>query len=238
VINVGLPKYLRDCYLKEYDTTVKQAKEKYIVLEDTILYPNSGGQPHDEGSITKKNGEIYKVVYVGIFSGEISHEVDRLGLKQGDKVHLSLNWERRYTLMKMHTAAHVLSRILYEEAGATTSGNQLGLERSRIDFGLEKFEREKIPSWIRKANKYIEEGAEVDKSVMFTEEALKIPGFAGPSPHLIKDSETLRVVSIGYMDDQPCGGTHLDNISEIGEIAFVKAENKVRNNRRIYYTIR
>lgn len=238
MINLSLPKYVLDCYLKEYDTTVKQAKEKYIVLEDTIFYPDSGGQPHDEGTITKKDGEEYKVVYVGTFSGEISHEVDRFGLKQGDKVHLSLNWERRYTLMRMHTAAHILSRVLYEEAGANTSGNQLGLDRSRIDFTLEKFEREKIPYWIRKANKYIEVGAKVDKSVMFTEEAIKIPGFAGPSPHLVKDLETLRVVSIGNMDAQPCGGTHLDNISEIGEIVFVKAENKGRNNRRIYYTIR
>jgi misacylated tRNA(Ala) deacylase len=238
VINVSLPKYLLDCYLKEYETTVKQAKEKYIVLDDTIFYPNSGGQPHDEGTITKKDGEEFKIVYVGIFSGEISHEVDRLGLKQGDKVHLSLNWERRYTLMKMHTAAHVLSRVLYEEAGATTSGNQLGLDRSRVDFTLEKFERDKIPSWIDKANKYIEEEAEVDKSVMSMEDALKIPGFAGPSPHLVKDLESLRVVSIGNMDAQPCGGTHLDNLSEIGEIVFVKAENKGRNNRRIYYTIR
>jgi misacylated tRNA(Ala) deacylase len=238
VINVSLPKYVLDCYLKEYDTTVKKVKEKYVVLEDTIFYPNSGGQPHDEGTITKKNGEEYKVVYVGTFSGEISHEVDRLGLKQGDKVHLSLNWERRYTLMKMHTTAHILSRILYEEAGATTSGNQLGLERSRIDFTLKKFEREKIPYWIKKANKYIAEGAKVDKSMMFTEKAIKIPGFAGPSPHLVKDLETLRVVSIGDMGAQPCGGTHLDNINEIGEIVFIKAENKGRNNRRIYYTIR
>ena len=209
MINLSLPKYVLDCYLKEYDTTVKQAKEKYIVLEDTIFYPDSGGQPHDEGIITKKDGEEYKVVYVGTFSGEISHEVDRFGLKQGDKVHLSLNWERRYTLMRMHTAAHILSRVLYEEAGANTSGNQLGLDRSRIDFTLEKFEREKIPYWIRKANKYIEVGAKVDKSVMFTEEAIKILGFAGPSPHLVKNLETLRVVSIGNMDAQPCGGTHL-----------------------------
>jgi Ser-tRNA(Ala) deacylase AlaX len=57
VINVSLPKYLLDCYLKEYDTTLKQAKEKYLVLEDTIFYPNSGGQPHDEGTITNKDGE-------------------------------------------------------------------------------------------------------------------------------------------------------------------------------------
>lgn len=234
---MSLPKFMQDCYLKEFDTKVIQAKDRYIVLEDTIFYPDSGGQPHDEGTITREDGEEYKVFYVGKFSGEISHEVDRLGLKQGDIVHLSLNWERRYTLMKMHTAAHVLSRVLYEEAGANTSGNKLGVDRSRIDFTLDKFEREKIPDWIKRANKIIGEGAKVVKSEMPKEEANKIPGFADPSPHLIKDFEMLRVVSIGDMDAQPCGGTHLDDISEIGKIVFLKAENKGRNNRRIYYTI-
>jgi misacylated tRNA(Ala) deacylase len=230
-------KYMQDCYLREFDTRVKQAKEKYIVLEDTIFYPDSGGQPHDEGNITRKDGEKYKVVYVGKFSGEISHEVDRPGLKQGDEVHLSLDWERRYILMKMHTAAHVLSRVLYEEAGANTSGNQLGVDISRIDFTLDRFEREKIPDWIRKTNKIIAEGAKVVKSEMPKEEAAKIPGFADPSPHLLKDFEILRVVSIENMDAQPCGGTHLDDICEIGKIVFIKAENKGRNNRRIYYSI-
>jgi misacylated tRNA(Ala) deacylase len=237
-MELSLPKFILDCYLKEFDTRVKKAEEKYIVLEDTIFYPDSGGQPHDEGTFTTEEGEEYKVVYVGKFSGEISHELDRPGLKQGDEVHLKLNWERRYTLMRMHTAAHVLSRVLFEEVGANTSGNQLGVDRSRIDFTLDKFEREKISGWIKKANKYIAEGAEVQKSEMPIEEANKIPGFADPSPHLVKDFETLRVVRIGNMDAQPCGGTHLDDISEIGKIIFVKAENKGKNNRRIYYTLK
>ncbi len=237
MINLSLPKYLLDCYLNELDTNVKQANDKYIVLEDTIFYPNSGGQPHDEGSLTTEEGEEYKVVYVGKFSGEISHEVDKPGLKKGDRVHAKIDWDRRYRLMKMHTAAHVLSRVLYDEVGANTSGNQLGLDRSRIDFTLEKFDREKIPGWIEKSNKYIAEGAKVVKSEMPKEEAFKLPGFAGPSPHLMIDLEALRVVNIEDVDAQPCGGTHLDDISEIGRIIFVKAENKGKNNRRIYYTI-
>lgn len=234
---MGLPKYLMDCYCREYDTVVKGVKEKYVVLEDTIFYPDSGGQPHDEGTITKTD-EVYNVVYVGKFQGEISHEVDRPGLKQGDTVHLTLNWERRYTLMKMHTAAHVLSRVLYEETGANTSGNQLGVDRSRVDFTLETFSRDKIPGWVKKANMYIAVGGKVVKQEMAREDAEKIPGFADPSPHLVVPSDTLRVVCIGDIDAQPCGGTHLDDISEIGEILYLKAENKGKNNRRIYYTIR
>ena len=235
---------MEDCYLKEFDTIVKRADGKFVVLEDTIFYPNSGGQPHDEGTITTENGEEYKVVYVKKLPDPsdadqyaISHEVDRVGLKTGNKVHLKLNWERRYRLMRMHTAAHVLSRVIYEETGAHTSGNQLGLDKSRIDFTLEDFDKEKISDWIEKANEIIAKGARVIKSEMPREEALKIPGFAGPSPHLMKELGMLRVVNIEGLDAQPCGGTHLDDIKEIGKIIFVKAENKGKHNRRIYYTL-
>jgi misacylated tRNA(Ala) deacylase len=73
---------------------------------------------------------------------------------------------------------------------------------------------------------------------MHLEKANIMPGFAAPSPHLVKDSVVVRVVRIGDIDAHPCGGIHIDDISEIGEIIFMKAENKERNNRRIYYTIR
>jgi len=86
--------YLEDSYLKECDAAVVSAKEgKYLVLDQTIFYPKGGGQPCDTGRIISGN-EVYNVVYVGKFSGEISHEVDRLGLKAGDKVHCVLDWDR------------------------------------------------------------------------------------------------------------------------------------------------
>ncbi len=226
---------MKDCYLKELKTKVKKANGKFIVFDDTIFYPESGGQPHDTGKVVTKDGEEYNVVFVGIFSGEISHEVDKLGLKQEDEVILKIDWNRRYTLMKMHTAAHVLSRVIFEDVGAHTSGNQLGTDKSRIDFTLEEFDREKIPSWFEKANKIISEGAEVEKSVMQREDVLKLVGSDAPSLHLMKDFEELRVVNIKEIDAQPCGGTHVDDIREIGKIVFLKAENKGANNRRIYF---
>lgn len=236
---MALPKYMEDCYLKEFETAVKEVnKEKFVVLENTIFYPNSGGQPHDEGTLVTETGEVYKVVYVGKFSGQTSHEVDKPGLEPGDSVICRLDWTRRYTLMRMHTAAHVLSRVIYEEAGAHTSGNQLGLDKSRIDFTLDEFDREAIGGWIDKANTIIAKGGRVIKSEMSRDEAVKIPGFAGPSPHLVVDSDRLRVVNIDGVDAQPCGGTHLDSLEEIGEIVFVKAENKGKNNRRIYYSLK
>lgn len=230
--------YLQDCYLTEFEAEVKEMrKDKYIVLDKTAFYPDSGGQPNDTGKLVRvSDDKEFKVVYCKK-EDEILHEVDSQGLKQGDKVKGEVEWGRRYLLMRMHTAAHVLSRVLYEQTGANTSGNQLGLDKSRIDFTLENFDKEKIKDCIDKANEIIENNFAVEKKFMDKTEAEKIPGFAAPSPHLVQDQDKLRVVDIKKTDAQPCGGTHVDRIEEIGKIEFVKAENKGKSNRRVYYTL-
>ncbi|MFW6383393.1 MAG: alanyl-tRNA editing protein [Nanoarchaeota archaeon] len=230
--------YLQDCYLTEFEAEVIEVREdKYIVLDKTAFYPDSGGQPYDTGKLVRVSDEKeFKVVYCKK-DDEILHEIDSPGLKTGDKVKGEIEWGRRYLLMRMHTAAHVLSRVLYDETGANTSGNQLGLDKSRIDFTLENYDKEKIKECIDKANEIIEKSLPVEKKFMDKEGAEKIPGFAEPSPHLVQDQKTLRIVDIKKTDTQPCGGTHVDNIEEVGKIEFVKAENKGKSNRRVYYTL-
>ena len=142
--------YLEDSYLKECDSTVISVKDrKFVVLNQTMFYPKGGGQPWDTGIIMKGN-EKYNVVYVRKFSGEISHEVDKKGLKRGDKVHFILNWVRRYKLMRSHTAAHVFASLLCSETGALITGNQIGEDKVRFDFSLEKFDRELLKKFISK----------------------------------------------------------------------------------------
>jgi misacylated tRNA(Ala) deacylase len=232
--------YLEDSYKKEFDTVVKSVSDdKFIVLEQTIFYPNSGGQPHDLGRfIREADGKEFNVVYCVKNEGEISHEVDSFGLKEGDKVKCLIDWDRRYKLMRMHTAAHILARVLYDETGANTSGNQLDLEQSRIDFTLENYDKDKILDCITKANEIVSKNGEIKKGFMKKEETDKIQGFAAPSPHLKQSFDILRVVDIKDIDVQPCGGTHLNSIQEIGEIVFVKAKNKGKSNRRIYYSLK
>mgnify|MGYP001305624103 CR=1 FL=1 len=231
--------YLVDCYKKELIAKVKSIKDgKYVVLDDTIFYPNSGGQPHDLGKMIRiLDGKEFEVVYVGKFGDSISHELVGEGLEVSDEVKCVVEWERRYQLMKMHTAAHVISRVIYDETGANTSGNQLDIDKSRIDFNFENYDKEQVIRCFDRANELISKKIPVIKSFMKKEDALKIPDFAGPSPHLMKDIEVLRVVNIEGVDVQPCGGTHLDNIGEIGKLEFVKADNKGKSNRRLTYKI-
>ena len=131
--------FLEDSYLKKCDATVVAVSDgKYIVLDQTVFYPKGGGQPHDTGKIIHENN-VFNTIYVGKFKGSISHEVDKVGLNNGDKVHCILDWKRRYKLMRNHTAAHTLAAILEKETGALITGNQLEEDKVRFDFNLDLF---------------------------------------------------------------------------------------------------
>lgn len=231
------PKYLTDNYLKEFTTTVKEVnKDKFIILKDTIFYPNSGGQPNDTGTITKSDN-TYNVLFVGKFEGEVSHEVDKEGLKPGDEVTLVIDWPRRYKHMRYHTAAHVVSQIIEKHTGAKITGNQLTLEKGRIDFNLENYDVEKLKDYIAEANMRIKEGHKVKKYFLPREEALARPELFSLKNALPPNVEELRIVEIENFDITACGGTHVENINEIGTITFLKGENKGKNNRRLYFSI-
>lgn len=232
------PLYLKDSYLKTWKTTVRKANGKYIVLEDTAFFPNGGGQPWDEGVIRRESDKKgFRVVFTGKFSGDISHEVDSEGLKPGDDVECELDWKRRYMLMRAHTAAHVLSKIIYTETGAVISGNQLGVDKSRIDFTLEEFDKGKVSAWVGKANQMIRDGRDVKLEFIPREEAMNIPDFVRTLADLVQKIDVLRVINIDGFDQQACGGTHVRELREIGKISLLKAENKGRMNRRIYYSV-
>ncbi|MFH1589615.1 MAG: alanyl-tRNA editing protein AlaXM [archaeon] len=229
--------YLDDSYLKEFDATVKSVKDdKFVVLDQTAFYPNSGGQPYDEGTM-EVNDEKFKVVFVGKFGSDISHEVDHPGLKEGDRVHCVIDWDRRYRLMKMHTSAHIVSTLVHNETGALISGNQLDIDKTRIDFSLENFDREKMFEYIEHANKVIKRNLEVKHYYLPREEAMKIPSVVKLSGVLPPQIDTLRIVEIGDFDTQADGGTHVKNTSEIGKLEILKIDNKGKNNRRMYYKI-
>ena len=229
--------YMNDSYLKEFEAVIESVKDdKFIVLNKTAFYPSGGGQPHDTGSIVC-NGEEYPVVYTGKFSGKISHEVSKPGLKAGDKVHCKIDWERRYKLMRMHTAAHIIDAILYKDAGALCTGNQLGLDKSRIDFSLDVLNREKIQQYIDAANEWVQKDIDVKIYYLPRENALKIPGVVKLAAVMPPEVKELRIVEIPGIDLQADGGTQVKNTSEIGQISLVSVENKGKNNRRMYYTI-
>ena len=229
--------YMNDSYLKEFDAKVLSVKDdKFVILDRTAFYPNAGGQPYDTGKMVR-DGEEFPVVFVGKFSGEISHEIGRPGLNEGDSVHCIIDWERRYKHMRMHTTAHIVSTIINRETGALITGNQLGFEQSRIDFDLENFDREAFSGYIEKANEVISRNLDVSVTSMPRSEVEASPELCKLAKGLPPGIDVLRMVKIGDVDIQPDGGTHVKNTSEIGKVELVKLENKGKSNRRLYFRL-
>lgn len=232
--------YLKDCYLKEFDATVTSVKDdKYVVLDRTAFYPTSGGQPHDTGSLFRagRAGEEFPVVYVGKFGGQISHEVSKPGLQPGDKVVGKIDWERRYVLMRYHTAAHVLFEVIHKRTGAKATGNQLELDKGRIDFDLENFSKDDLGVYEQEANEVIAKALPVKKYFLEREEAFRNPELFSLKNVLPPDVKELRIVEITGFDTKACGGTHLDNTKEIGHLKITRQDNKGKDNRRIYFVL-
>ena len=234
--------YLQDSYLKEFDAEVLDIKDnKFVVLDKTAFYPSSGGQPHDEGYIIDSENVKHKVIFVGKFSGNISHEIElneaKL-LKKGDKVHCIIDWERRYKLMRSHTAAHVVSGVISKELNAQIHGNQKSVEKVRIDFNTEQFDKDYMMELVDKSNKIIEEELDVKTYFISRQELEQNPELMKLAKGIPPEVNEVRIVDIEGFDKQPCGGTHVKNLKEVGKLEFLKAENRGKNNRRLYFKLK
>jgi misacylated tRNA(Ala) deacylase len=230
--------YLKDSYMREFEARVVSVSEdKYVVLDQTAFYPSSGGQPHDTG-ILVRDGEEFPVIFVGKFSGNISHEVGKAGLKTSDKVMGRIDWNRRYVLMRYHTAAHILSEVIHKKTGAKVTGNQLDLDKGRIDFDLEDYNKDELKQYEEEANEIIAKELPVKKYFLEREEALRNPEFFSLKNVLPPDVKELRIVDVEGFDTKACGGCHVDNTKEIGGIEITKSDNKGRNNRRVVFVLK
>jgi misacylated tRNA(Ala) deacylase len=230
--------YMDDSYLRSWNAKVTSVKDgKYITLDETAFYPKGGGQPWDEGFIVR-NTEKYRVIYVGKFSGEISHEIDKPGLKEGDEVSCEVDWERRYTYMRYHTASHLISNILYNKADAKITGNQIETDKTRMDFSMIDYSPEKLRAYVDEANSIIEKDLPIIIDYMTREEVLGKPELARLAVGLPKNIKEFRIVKIGDVDTQVDGGTHVKNLQEIGKIEITKTVNKGKNNRRMYFVLK
>ncbi len=164
--------FLKDCYLKELDAEVVSREGCKVELDQSIFCCQGGGQLADNGTISC-DGEEYKVTDVRKEDGRIINYVDREGLKKGDRVHCKLDWERRYALMRGHTAMHVLAAVVHKRTGALISGGQIDLDKCRIDFSLDEFDREKVAEYVAEANEAAKRSQPVKMYFMKRDEALK-----------------------------------------------------------------
>ncbi|HOU71347.1 MAG: alanyl-tRNA editing protein [Methanothrix sp.] len=227
--------YLDDSYLWSFSAKVLQAFENKSILDRTAFYPQSGGQPSDSG-VLARDSEIFQVVGAERQGDEIVHIMDRPGLQAGDEISGRIDGDRRYRFMRGHTACHILSAVIFQETGAKITGNQIEQSRSRVDFSLESFDKARMMEYVEKANQIISERRPVSTRTLPRDEALAIPDLHRLAI-AVPDRDMIRVVKIEGIDSQACGGTHVRNTAEVGRIKMIKAENKGKANRRVYFSL-
>jgi len=232
--------YQYDSYIKEYESTITRVLGDLVFLDETIFHPRSGGVEYDKGFLIV-NGERVEVVEVFIDkeTSEVAHRVSKsITAKPGTRVKMVLDWGRRYRLMRLHTAAHIISAIMYSEFNALVSGGNINPEYAYDDYTIEKLDKETLVKVIEKANEVVGRDLEVKIYWLPREEALRIPGVVKLAERMPPEVKELRIVEIPGVDVQADGGPHVRRTSEIGEIAFLKAENKGKNKKRIYFTVK
>ena len=158
-------------------------------------------------------------------------------IKEGDEIHCILDWDRRYLLMRYHTAAHILSGFFAKELGAKITGNQITTEKARIDFAIENFDQELIKEMINKSNELIGRDLPVEVYYKPRDEALNDPNMVKLANAMPPDVKNIRVVDIKGFDYQADGGCHVRSLKEVGKIEFIKADNKGKANRRVYFRL-
>lgn len=222
-----------DAYLREAEARVVAfTPEGGIVLDRTVFYPQGGGQPGDSGTLACDGGTLVvaNAVY-GADKGEIVHLLAPGAMPPpvGAPVAIALDWERRHAHMRMHTALHLLSAVL----PYPVTGGQIGADDGRLDFDIPDggLDKDEITAAL---NELVAGGHPVTTEWITDEELLANPGLVktmAVKPPI--GSGRVRLVRIGSVDLQPCGGTHVASTAEIGRAEVAKIEKKGRQNRRV-----
>ncbi len=225
-----------DSYMREFDAVVVSAVPKGVVLERTAFYPGGGGQPCDTGSLTIGNA-TYAVKRVSRRDGSLVHELDGLGDELppvGAAVHGTIDWERRYLLMRTHTALHILCGVVWRDYGAQVTGGNMQPGTARMDFELEHMSVDFAERMGELVNEEVQAARPIEVDTLPREEAFQIPDLIRTKINLLPPAITeVRTVNIVGLDLQADGGTHVANTREVGKVSIVGHESKGRINKRL-----
>ncbi|WP_270935317.1 alanyl-tRNA editing protein [Falsiroseomonas oryzae] len=233
------PLFTADAYLKDCTARVIAVEEKGVLLDRTVLYARSGGQPGDTGTLRWDGGEATVAEAIKGEAGAILHSLSPGAAPPpvGAEVAVALDWERRHRHMRMHTTMHLLCSVL---PGIYATGNQIGAEKSRLDFDLPE---PPAKEWFtERLNALIAEDHPTGSTWITEEELDANPAMVRTlSVQPPRGAGRIRLVRIGPedrpIDLQPCGGTHVRRLSEIGRVEVTKLESKGRQNRRINFIL-
>lgn len=234
--------YTTDAYIQTFEATVTGhiADEKLgngVVLNRTAFYPGGGGQPCDYGVLTSESGAV-AVTRVRKVGGAVVHHVDGDLPAVGTAVQGQLDWDRRYKLMRTHTAMHVLCGTVWRDYGASVTGGNMEPLSARMDFEFETLQKELVGEIETAINAEVAAAREVRVAILPREEAFQIPDLIRTKINLLPEGiAEVRTVELVGLDLQADGGTHVRNTSEIGRIIIPNYKSKGKINKRIYVEV-
>jgi len=244
-ITVGCP-LTELTYLKQMDTrtcsasTIRMVPDKgqhyYFILDKTIFHPKGGGQPSDIGILRGPDFEA-KVKKAIEHNGVVAHWAKMTsGNPTLGSVECELNWAHRYVIMKRHSAAHLIDHCLSQTTGATvhTTDSWLG-EESYVGYTGQPPRSTVLNSVKNLANQMICTGASITISYLSRENAATLEN--APNYARLPDLEEIRTVQIGGCAPIPCGGTHVSNLSQIGQLSLLAAVRSSKQGFRLYFVI-
>ena len=222
--------FREDAYVRGCDAVVVDASDDAFVLDQTVFYPQGGGQPGDTGSLSWQGGSTRIVDTRYGENGSICHFVEPGSSRPavGDSVHVELDWDRRYRHMRMHTAMHLLGSILKYPV----TGGNISEQKSRLDFNMEEtVDKEAVGNALAElvardlpvSHRWIS-----DEELDAQPELVRTMSVQPP-----RGKGKVRLLEIAGVDLQPCGGTHLRSSAEVGLVRIGKVEKKGRQNRRV-----
>ena len=233
--------YQTDSYLQSFEACVTALDEEShaIILDRSAFYPGGGGQPCDYGTLTIGT-TVYPVTRCKKAGDHVLHFVPQdfplpaVGAQAQGKI----DWERRYQLMRTHTAMHVLCGVIFRDYGASVTGGDMDPLNGRMDFEFETMQKELVEKIQEAVNKEVAASRDLHVTILPREEAFKIPDLIRTKINLLPEGiAQVRIVEIVGLDLQADGGTHVHNTTEVGHIRVVDYKSKGKINKRIYVQV-
>ncbi len=241
-----MPRGLQRCYEDAYEQQVSARVTEVnagadgsprVFLDRTPFYPGGGGQPSDRGTIRRtRDGAAWAVASASKVDGEIAHQLEATDSPPSvdDEVEASLDWYRRYTLMRTHTALHILCGVVWRDWGAQVTGGNMEPGAGRMDFEFERLSGDLVGEIEARVNREVEAARDIKVANLPRDEAFAIPDLIRTKINLLPPGITeIRTVEIVGLDLQADGGTHVANTREVGPIRITGYESKGRINKRI-----
>jgi misacylated tRNA(Ala) deacylase len=226
--------YQLDSYLREFEAEIGAVDGQAVALSRTAFYPGGGGQPHDVGTLAWAQGSA-QVIKVKKQGDEVWHTLDGEPPAVGTPVRGLVDWQRRYRLMRTHTALHVLCGVVWRDYGAQVTGGNMEPLQGRMDFEFETMHKDLVAEIEASVNAEIDKNHPVRVAILPRDEAFQIPDLIRTKINLLPPQiQEVRTVEIVGLDLQADGGTHVANTSEVGRVRVVDYKSKGAINKRIY----